>query len=340
MKLNANVGANKKMLNMLILKILKDYTDADHPLTQQEIIDLLRRHYSMDCDPRSIRNNIRSLKDMGYEIVTRRGCYLADREFDDAELRMLIDSVLFSKSISGKQAKRLIEKLKSFGNRYFHAKVSHVSNLPELFHTDNKQTMIALDVLNDAIEAKRKVSFVYNTYGADFKLHPKREDPYIVNPYQMVANNGRYYLIGNYDKYDNVSHYRIDRITSVTMLSEPVKPKSKVRDFAKGWSLPKHMAEHIYMFSGESVTVKLMADTYLMDDLVDWFGRDFHVRVADNGKMAVTLKCNESAMKYWALQYGECVEILSPVSLRESIAEIVRGMYGTYCADVEGQENE
>ena len=286
---------------MLILKILKEYTDEEHPLTQQEIIDLLRRNYGMDCDRRSIRNNIQSLRDMGYEIVTRRGCYLADREFDDAELRMLIDSVLFSKSISGKQAKRLIEKLKSFGNRYFHAKVSHVSNLPELFHTDNKQTMIALDVLNDAIEAKRKVSFVYNTYGTDFKLHPKRNDPYIVNPYQMVANNGRYYLIGNYDKYDNVSHYRIDRITSVTMLSEQVKPKNKVKDFARGWSLPKHMAEHIYMFGGESVNVKLITDTYMMDDLVDWFGRDFHVRVEENGKMLVTLKCNESAMRYWAL---------------------------------------
>lgn len=338
--MNVYAGSNKKMLNMLILEILRDYTDAEHHLTQQEIIDLLRLNYSMECDRRSIRNNIQSLKDMGYNIITSRGCYLAEREFDDAELRMLIDSVLFSRSLSGAQAKRLIEKLESFGNRYFRAKVSHVSNLPELFHSDNKQVMLALDVLNDAIEEKRKVSFVYNSYGTDFKLHPKREEPYIVNPYQMVANNGRYYLIGNYDKYDNVSHYRIDRITAVEMLSEPVKPKKEIGEFARGWTLPKHMAEHIYMFSGESVTVKLIADTYMMDDLVDWFGRDFHVRVEDNGKMLVTLKCNESAMRYWALQYGECVEILSPNSLRESITKIVQGMVGTYGVDAEGKGNE
>ena len=124
------------------------------------------------------------------------------------------------------------------------------------------------------------------------------------------------------------------------MLSEPMKPKKEIKEFARGWTLPKHMAEHIYMFSGESVTVKLIADTYMMDDLVDWFGRDFHVRVEDNGKMLVTLKCNESAMKYWALQYGECVEILSPNSLRESIAKIVQGMVGTYGVDVEGKRNE
>ena len=328
--MNVYAGDNKKMLNMLILEILKEYTDTDHRLTQQEIIDLLKLNYGAECDRRSIRNNIRSLKDMGYEIATERGCYLAEREFDDAELRMLIDSVLFSKNLSGAQAKRLIEKLKDFGNRYFHAKVSHVSNLPELFHSDNKQVMLALDSLNDAIEEKRKVSFIYNRYGTDFKLHPRRDEPYIVNPYQMVANNGRYYLIGNYDKYDDLSHYRIDRITSVTMLSEPVKPKKEVREFAQGWSLPKHMAEHIYMYSGDSVTVKFIADTDLMDELIDWFGRDIRIKEESENKMLVTLKCNERAMKYWALQYGEHIEIKEPQSLREAVKKTVLDMAEKY----------
>ena len=154
--MNVFSAGGKKMLNMLILEILEEYTDAEHLLTQQEIIDLLKLSYGVECDRRSIRNNIQSLKDMGYDIVTQRGCYLAEREFDDAELRMLIDSVLFSKTLSRTQSKRLIEKLKGFGNRYFHAKVAHVSNLPALFHSDNKQVMIALDVLNDAIEKKGK----------------------------------------------------------------------------------------------------------------------------------------------------------------------------------------
>lgn len=108
--MNVYAGDNKKMLNMLILEILKEYTDAEHRLTQQEIIDLLKLNYGAECDRRS-------LKDMGYEIATERGCYLAERDFDDAELRMLIDSVLFSKNLSGTQAKRLIEKLKGFWRR-------------------------------------------------------------------------------------------------------------------------------------------------------------------------------------------------------------------------------
>ena len=78
----------------------------------------------------------------------------------------------------------------------------------------------------------------------------------------------------------------------------------------------------------------------MMDDLVDWFGRDFHVRAEDNGKMLVTLKCNESAMKYWALQYGDDVEVLAPNSLRESVAKIVKEMYEVYCREQDEQQKQ
>jgi predicted DNA-binding transcriptional regulator YafY len=190
---------NKKMLNMLILEILRVYTDEEHSLTQQEIIRLLDMNYGMECDRRSVKNNVMSLKEMGYDIGTDKGYRLLSREFDDSELRILIDSVLFSKSISTRQAKGLIQKLRGLASNYFNAKVSHVSNLPDLNRTDNKQAMYALDTLNDAISEKKKISFIYNYIGTDFKLHPRRERHYIVNPYQIVANNGRFYLIGNYD---------------------------------------------------------------------------------------------------------------------------------------------
>ena len=325
---------NKKMLNMLILDILEQYSDEDHHLTQQEIIRHLRAQYGMDCDRRSVKNNIDALKEMGYEIETNnKGAFLAGRKFDNAELRLLIDSVLFSKGISQKRAKDLIEKLKEMGGRHFSAKVKHVCNLPELQHTDNKQTMYALDALNDAIDQRKKVSFTYNTYGTDMKLHPRRQEPYIVNPYQIVANNGRYYLIGNYDKYDNVSHYRIDRMTSVCMLDEKRKPVSSVVDFKNGFSLPKHMAEHIYMFSGKSVSVKIVAKKHLMNELVDWFGKDFKIRREFEDEMLVEVKCNEAAMRFWALQYGPYVEVLEPAELREVIRESIAEMYEKYITD-------
>ncbi len=326
---------NKKMLNMLVLEILREYSDQEHRLKQQEIVRLLKSNYDMDCDRRSVKNNVMYLKELGYEIFMEGGYYLSEKEFEDAELRMLIDSVLFSRSLTQKQAKTLIEKLKGMSNKYFSTKVKHVSNLPELYHGDNKQLMYVVDTINEAISQHKKISFVYNRYGSDFKLHPKREEKYIVNPYQMVTNKGFYYLIGNYDKYDNISHYRLDKMTCVEMLAEKVKPQNQVTGLEQGLDLPKHMAEHIYMFGGESVAINVIVDENIISELVDWFGKDFYViGKRRNNQVLVRVKCNEQAFFYWALQYGPYVEVLEPVSLRSRIAETVREMNEKYHRNV------
>lgn len=321
---------NKKMLNMLILEILRQYTDENHSLTQQDIIKLLDKNYGMPCDRRSVKANVLSLKELGYDIGMDDGYRLLSREFDDAELRILIDSVLFSKSISTKQAKDLITKLQGIASIFFNAKVSHVSNLPELRRTINKQAMYGLDTLNDAIAAKHQVSFMYNDVGTDLKLHPRWNMEYIVNPYQIVACNGRFYLIGNYDKYDNVSHFRIDKMTDVKELDSKVKPMKQVEGLEHGLNLPKHMAEHIYMFSGPTVNVKMETIPEMFSDITDWFGTDVKIIEETEDKLIVRVNCNEKAMRYWALQYGPSVEILEPESLRNQLIADMKDMMRRY----------
>ena len=321
---------DKKFLNMLILEILEQHTDSDHRLTQLEIVDLLEKNYGIRCTRQTVKNNLMLLKDMGYEISLQGGVCLMSRQFEDAELRMLIDSVLFSRTLSGAQAERLIEKLVGLGNKYFHAKVKHVSHLPKLIHSDNKQVLLNLDVLNDAIEQGRKVSFIYNSYGKDFKLHPRREEPYIVNPYQMVANQGRYYLLCSYDASNRLSHYRLDYMTKLEMLDAKVEPMDQMEDFVQGYSLSKHMEEHIYMFSGPSVQVKMRVSEYMIGALIDWFGKKFRIVQEEADKLIVSVACNEKAMKYWALQYGQYAEILEPESLRDQIREVVDCMASFY----------
>ena len=321
---------DKKALNMLILEILEQYTDSDHPLTQMEIVDLLEKNYGVPCTRQTVKNNLMLLGEMGYEISMEDGIFLMSRQFENAELRMLIDSVLFSRTLSGKQAKRLIEKLTGLGNKYFRAKVKHVCHLPKLIHSDNKQVLLNLDVLNDAIEQERKVSFTYNSYGKDFQLHPRRKEPYIVNPYQMVANQGRYYLLCSYDASNRLSHYRLDYMTKLEMLDAKVEPMDQMEDFVQGYSLPKHMEEHIYMFSGPSVQVKMRVSEYMIGALIDWFGKKFRIVQEEADKLIVSVACNENAMKYWALQYGQYAEILEPESLRDEIREVVDCMASYY----------
>lgn len=321
---------DKKALNMLILEILEQYTDSDHPLTQMEIVDLLEKNYGVPCTRQTVKNNLMVLGEMGDEISMEGGICLMSRQFENAELRMLIDSVLFSRTLSGKQAKRLIEKLTGLGNKYFRAKVKHVCHLPKLIHSDNKQVLLNLDVLNDAIEQERKVRFTYNSYGKDFQLHPRRKDPYIVNPYQMVANQGRYYLLCSYDASNRLSHYRLDYMTKLEMLDAKVEPMDQMEDFVQGYSLPKHMEEHIYMFSGPSVQVKMRVSEHMIGALIDWFGKKFRIVQEEADKLIVSVACNKQAMRYWTLQYGQYAEILEPESLRDEIREVVDCMVSFY----------
>ncbi len=321
---------SKKMVNIYILNILREYSDENHALTQQDILKQLESDYDVICDRRTVKAYVDEWIELGWDIVYDKGYKLISREFDDAELHILIDSVLFSKSISTRQAQTLIKKLQGFASKYFNAKVSHVCNLPDLNRTVNRQAMYALGIINDAISAKKKIEFIYNEIGTDFKLHPKRKDPYVVNPYQIVANNGKFYLIANYDKYDNVVHFRIDKMKEIKCLNESIKPRSEVPELANGLNLPKHMAEHIYMFSGESVWAEIKTTPDMMGELVDWFGKDFKIEQKEDGYIIIRVKCNGNALRYWALQYGPYVEILKPVKLREQLKQDAENMYRKY----------
>ena len=136
----------------------------------------------------------------------------------------------------------------------------------------------------------------------------------------MVATNGRYYLICNYDKYDDLSNYRIDRITGITMLDTPVKP------LKGGINLPKHMAEHIYMFAGDSVRAKFRAKNYIIDQVIDWYGKDAKITPENNEECIVTVSVNKNAFFCWAMQYGEHIEVLEPAEVREKIIYVIKGL--------------
>ena len=106
----------------------------------------------------------------------------------------------------------------------------------------------------------------------------------------MAAVNGKYYLICNYDKYDDVSNYRLDRITNIRMLADPVKPMKEVKGLENGLNLSKHISEHIYMYTGESVPVKFQAKKYLLSELIDWFGTNIQFLEETEEDIKETLK--------------------------------------------------
>ena len=333
----------KKLLIMNILDILRRYTDADHRLSQKDIVEILRTEYEMTADRKSVKRNIANLMELGYNINFSESLrmipgkngeleesyilsdFYLEREFSDSELRLLIDSLLFSKHIPYSQCKELIEKLEGLSNRYFKSRVRHIHTLPDNA-PQNRQLFYTIEMLDEAIAHGRQVAFTYNRYGTDKQLHPERRadggiHEYIVNPYQMVATNGRYYLICNYDKYDNVAHYRLDRITDIRLLDTPAKPMKRVKGLENGLNLPKHMAEHLYMFSGESAPVTFRMKTYLMNDCLDWFGKDVVFSDETEDEVTVRVTVNYEAMRHWAVQYARHIRVLTPTHLAEQVKD-------------------
>ena len=336
---------SKKLLIMNILDILRKYTDANHRLSQREIVDILRREYEMKADRKAVRRNILDLIDFGYEIEfseslrmmpnTKTGkleetYILSDfylvREFTDAELRLLIDSLLFSKHIPYSQCKELVEKLEGLSNKYFQAHVRHIHTMPETL-PQNPQLFLAIETLDEAITKGRKVSFTYLEYGTDKKQHHRcRSDgsvrKYVVSPYQMAAKEGKYYLICNYDKYNDISNYRIDRIADVKVLDDPVKPFEKLDGAENGrLDLAKYMAEHIYMYSSENSMVRFRIVKGMISDIIDMFGMDVHFSDETEEYVTVTARVNEMAMKQFAKSYAPDVIVLEPERLRKAVRE-------------------
>lgn len=241
------------------------------------------------------------------------------RDFTDAELRLLIDSLLFSKHVPYSQCRELVEKLEGLSNRYFQSRVRHIRTMPDIA-PQNRQLFYTIEVLDEAISRGKKVSFQYTSFGLDKERHPRKNEDgsvkeFVVSPYQMAAVNGRYYLICCTDPHDNVSHYRLDRITDIHLLDDRARAAESVQGLEHGVNLPQHMAEHIYMFSGKSETVTFRMKTYLINDVIDWFGTDvaFYDEAAD--EVTARVRVNLQAMRRWALQYGPHVRILSPESL-------------------------
>ena len=320
----------KKMLNMLILNILKDYSDDEHRLQQQDIIDLLDTNYGISCERRAIKNNIVSLQEMEYDIDYNKGYYLQTRDFTDAELRLLIDSIFSSNAITDKEAHQLVKKLEKYSNKYFKAHVSHIHSASSGKNAENQKVMESIAAIDTAISKGKKISFSYLQYGVDFKLHPKRDIRYVVSPYQMISNKGKYFLIGNYNAYDDISHYRLDRITDVEVLTDPRKPMKSIKGLENGLNIAEYISEHVYMFSGESEYIKLRVHEKLMDTLIDNFGKDFRVKLGEGNDIIVDLKCNPDAFFYWVMQYGQHAEVLEPESMRTRIREVSLEIYRKY----------
>lgn len=358
----------KKLLILYILDILQKYTDEEHRLSQKEIQDILKKEYEMPVDRKAIKRNLLNLIEYGssieYREVSRKEIFrkksvvsdedsldLEDKgipeddllwtdfylkqKFTNEELRLLIDSLLFSKHIPYSQVKELITKLESLSNIYFKSCSQYIYPLP-VERTDNKQVFYNIAILDEAIRKKKKVLFEYAEYHTDKKMHlKKREDgsvrEYIITPYQMAVQEGKYYLICNYDKYDDISNYRVDRIRNIQILEKKGKPFETLK-----WSghqpmnLNKYMKEHVYMYSSENAFVKFRIVKAMISDVIDLFGKGVNFSEETDTHVSVSVHVNERAAEQFAKNYAPDVVILQLKRLRDKLRDDLKKAWEAY----------
>ena len=315
----------KKLALLRILQILQKHSDYDHPLTQDDILKYLDKEYGIELERKAVGKNIANLRDAGFEIGScRAGSYIDSRDFEDSELRLLIDGVLQSKHITARHSKDLIEKLCGLSNKYFRSHIKNVYSINDWSKTDNQTLFYNIDVIDEAIAEGKMVEYDYNKYGVDRKLH--KSSFARLSPYQLILHNQRYYLMGYSSYWGNMTFHRLDRITNMRVSERPAVPLSSVPGYENGIDYKQISSTLPYMYTDNPERIEFIADERIVDQIVDWFGLDIKMSaIPDNpGKVKVDLFASPNAMEHWALQYLNYVEVTKPESLRERIKESLK----------------
>ena len=318
----------KKLAILRILQILQKHSDFEHPLTQEDIIKYLDKEYGIEMERKAIGKNIADLKEAGIDICScRAGSYINSREFEDSELKLLIDGVLQSKHITAKHSKDLIEKLCGLSNKYFRSHVKNVYSVNEWSKTENQALFYNIEIVDEAIASGKRVQYDYNKYGVDGKLH--RSSFQRVSPYQLILHNQRYYLMGYSDFMKAMTFQRLDHISNMQISDKYAIPIIDIAGYENGVDFKKIATSMPYMYADEPERIEFIADKKIVDQIIDWFGKDIRMTelANDKKKIKVEIVASPKAMEYWALQYLNHVEVIKPEALRERIREsLIKGL--------------
>ena len=321
----------KKLALLRIWQILRKHSDYDHPLKQEDIIKYLDEEYGIQMERKAIGKNIADLRDAGIEICScRNGSYIDSREFEDSELRLLIDGVLQSKYITAKHSKDLIDRLCGLSNKYFRSHVKNVYSVNDWSKTENQAIFYNIEVIDEAIATGKMVQYDYNKYGVDAKLHKSSFQR--ISPYQLILHNQRYYLMGYSSYWGNMAFHRLDHITNMRIYDKSATPITSVKGYENGMDFKQVASTMPYMYTDTPERIEFIADEYIVDQIVDWFGKDIRMSKLpdDDKKVKVELIASPNAMEHWALQYLNHVEVTKPEGLRERIKSSLKNALRKY----------
>ncbi|MBE6632602.1 MAG: WYL domain-containing protein [Ruminococcaceae bacterium] len=305
---------NQKLKLMYLAQIFTSRSDEEHPLTMQDIISALEG-YGISAERKSLYSDMELLRDFGYDIVSKktgRGCdyFLASRDFELPELKLLVDAVQSSKFITQKKSEKLIKKLDALTSIHQAKELRRNVVVSGRIKAMNESIYYNVDKLHYAILRDKRISFKYFEWTADkeknYRHNGKRYD---VSPWHLMWDDENYYLVA-YDTESNmIRHYRVDKMEDIRLSEDIRLGKEHFKDF----SAAEYSAKHFGMFGGDETLVRLRVKNTLAGVIIDRFGKEPSFFKNGDGSFELSVRVNLSPQFYgWIMSFGGDISVLSP----------------------------
>ena len=313
---------NQKLKILYIWDYLQRNSHADHPVRAVELMQMLEQKGIL-CERKTVYSDISALQDYGVDIVSapgkNGGYYIASRNFDLPELKLLIDAVLSSRFLTEKKSRELIEKLCRECSVHEAKLVRRDVLVSGRVKSMNETIYYNVDAIQEAIGQNKQISFRYFDWNLD-RTRAYREKDYIASPYGLCQDNENCYLLA-YSHRHGITSYRVDRMADIHLSEDPRIPCPELT----GKNLVEHANRLFQMYSGDAVDVKMRFHRSLVNVVIDRFGRDILlIPDGDEHFVFTTSVAVSPIFLSWIIGFGAKAKILHPQSVIDQCKALCR----------------
>lgn len=327
-------GNSKQKLKLLyLLKILTEQSDEEHCMGAQALIDALEE-YGIRAERKSIYDDIAQLIEFGYDIVlvkakTGGGYYLAGREFELAELKLLVETVQASRFLTLKKSRELIGKIEKLASRAEAGQLQRQVYVANRVKTANESIYYIVDDIHRAIQNNVQISFQYLEWNLEKELVPRKDGKlYQISPWALTCKDENYYLIGHDSESDVIKHFRVDKMGQIRVLSGAVRQGAALFE---RFDIAAYANKTFGMFGGREEIVTLEFENRFIGVVLDRFGKEVSVRRRDGEHFSVRVQVALSGQFHgWLTGLGVGAKIIAPVEVKEEYHEHLRHVLEQY----------